>query len=70
MTDYQRQLLSKLIDLNWELKKSYDQIIKNALVNEYFRVEEELIDDMGRNEYRAYIDGFRRMFAPAGENEE
>lgn len=66
MTDYQRQLFSKLVDLNWESKKDYDQIIKNALINEYFRVEEELMDDMGRAEYRAYVDGFRRMFAPVG----
>ena len=69
MTDYQRQLFSKLIDLNWESKKNYDQIIKNALINEYFRVEEELMEDMGRKEYREYVDGMRRMFAPVEEDE-
>ena len=68
MTDYQRQLLSKLIDLNWESSKSYDQIIKNALINEYFRVEDQLIEDMGREEYRAYVEGMRQMFAPAKSN--
>ena len=68
MTDYQRQLLSKLIDLNWESSKNYDQIVKNALVNEYFRIEDELIDDMGREEYRTYMDGFKKMFAPAKSN--
>lgn len=66
MTDYQRQMFSKLIDLNWEMKKNYDQIIKNALINEFWRVEEQLMDDMGRAEYRAYVDGMRRMFAPVG----
>ena len=69
MTDYQRQLLSKLIDLNWESSKNYDQIVKNALINEYFRIEDELIEDMGREEYRAYMDGFRKMFAPVEEDE-
>jgi hypothetical protein len=68
MTDYQRQLFSKLIDLNWEADQSYPQIVKNALVNEYFRVEDELKDDMGREEYRAYVAGMRQMFAPAESN--
>jgi hypothetical protein len=68
MTDYQRQLFSKLVDLNWEADQSYPQIVKNALVNEYFRVEDELKDDMGREEYRAYVVGMRQMFAPAESN--
>ena len=65
LTDYQRQLFSKIVNLNWEIDQDYPQIVKNALINEYFRVEEELMDNMGRAEYRAYIDGMRRMFAPA-----
>ena len=66
MTDYQRQLFSKLVDLNWEMNKNYDQIIKHALINEYWRVEEQLMEDMGRAEYRAYVAGMKRMFAPVG----
>lgn len=65
LTDYQRQLFSKIVDLNWEIDQDYPQVVKKALINEYFRVEEELMDNMGRVEYRAYIDGMRRMFAPA-----
>jgi hypothetical protein len=65
LTDYQRQLFSKIVNLNWEIDQDYPQIVKNALINEYFRVEEELIDNMGRVEYREYINGMRQMFAPA-----
>ena len=65
MTDYQRQLFSKLIDLNWEADQDYPQIVKNALINEYFRVEDNLKELMGREEYRAYVEGMRQMFAPA-----
>ena len=68
MTDYQRQLFSKLIDLNWEADQNYPQIVKNALINEYFRVEDNLKELMGREEYRAYVEGMRQMFAPAKSN--
>ena len=68
MTNYQRQLFSKLIDLNWEADQDYPQIVKNALVNEYFRVEDNLKELMGREEYRAYVEGMRQMFAPAKSN--
>jgi hypothetical protein len=68
MTDYQRQLLSKLVNLNWEADQDYPQIVKNALVNEYFRVEDELKELMGREGYRAFIEGMRQMFAPAKSN--
>ena len=68
MTNYQRQLFSKLIDLNWEADQDYPQIVKNALINEYFRVEDNLKELMGREEYRAYVEGMRQMFAPAKSN--
>ena len=66
MTDYQRQLLSKLVNLNWEADQDYPQVVKNALVNEYFRVEDELKELMGKEGYRAYVAGMRKMFAPVG----
>ena len=68
MTDYQRQLFSELVDLNWEADQDYPQVVKNALVNEYFRVEDELKELMGREGYRAYVEGMRQMFSPAKSN--
>jgi hypothetical protein len=65
LTDYQRQLFSKLVDLNWEATQNYPQTVKTAIISEYWKVREELMDDMGGNEYHKYVDGMRQMFAPA-----
>ena len=66
LTDYQRQLFSELVNLNWETDQNYPQTVKTALLNEYWRVRKELEDDMGRDNYNQYINGMRQMFAPVG----
>jgi hypothetical protein len=69
MTDYQRQLFSNLVSLNWEIDKGdYNKTVKNALVEQYWKVKEELMGDMGRDEYNNYVNGMRQMFAPAKSN--
>ena len=66
LTGYQHQLFSTMINLNWEIDKGeYNQTVKNALVEQYWKVKEELMDDMGRDEYENYVNGMRQMFAPA-----
>lgn len=66
LTGYQHQLFSTMISLNWEIDKGeYNQTVKNALVEQYWKVKEELMDDMGRDEYNNYVNGMRQMFAPA-----
>ena len=66
LTAYQHQLFSDLVNLNWEIDKGdYNQVVKNALVEQYWKVKEELMGDMGRNEYNNYVNGMRQMFAPA-----
>ena len=66
LTGYQYQLFSTMISLNWEIDKGeYNQTVKNALVEQYWKVKEELMDDMGRDEYENYVNGMRQMFAPA-----
>ena len=66
LTGYQHQLFSTMISLNWEIDKDeYNQTVKNALVEQYWKVKEELMDDMGRDEYNNYVNGMRQMFAPA-----
>lgn len=64
LTDYQRELFSKLINLNWERDQQYPKAVREALINEYWRVEKELEDDMGKDEYNRYVNGMRQMFAP------
>ena len=66
LTGYQSQLFSELVSLNWEVDQNYPQIVKTALLNEYWRVKNELEEDMGKNEYNKYINGMRQMFAPVG----
>lgn len=69
MTDYQRQLFSNLVSLNWEIDKGdYNKTVKNALVEQYWKVKEELMGDMGRDEYNNYVNGMKQMFAPAKSN--
>jgi len=69
MTDYQRQLFSNLVSLNWEIDKGdYNKTVKDALVEQYWKVKEELMGDMGRDEYNNYVNGMRQMFAPAKSN--
>lgn len=66
LTGYQHQLFSTMISLNWEIDKGeYNQTVKNALVEQYWKVKEELMDDMGKDEYENYINGMRQMFALA-----
>jgi len=66
LTGYQHQLFSTMISLNWEIDKGeYNQTVKNALVEQYWKVRDELMEDMGRDEYENYVNGMRQMFAPA-----
>jgi hypothetical protein len=69
MTDYQRQLFSKLVDANWEADNTINSpFLRDLARNEYWRVKEELIEVMGKDEYNRYVDGMRQMFAPAKSN--
>jgi len=66
MTDYQRQLFSKLVDANWEADNTINSpFLRDLARNEYWRVKEELMEDMGRDKYNNYVEGMRQMFAPA-----
>jgi hypothetical protein len=69
MTDYQRQLFSKLVDANWEADNTINSpFLRDLARNEYWRVKEELIEVMGKDEYKMYVEGMRQMFAPAESN--
>ena len=66
LTDYQRQLLTKLMDYAWEADNTANSYLMRDLArNAYWDTKQNLMDDMGRDEYENYIDGMRRMFAPA-----
>lgn len=66
MTNYQMGLFSKMIDLNWEIDNGeYNQTVKTALTEHYYKVREELVEDMGAAEFKEYMRMGREMFAPA-----
>jgi hypothetical protein len=68
LTGYQHQLFNDLVSLNWEINQcnsGYNETVMNALITQYWKVKDELMSDMGREEYENYINGMRQMFAPA-----
>ena len=67
LTDYQRQLFSRLMDHNAEFETAVnakDSRLALVSARNYIDVENELKDEMGPNEYRQYMDRMRQMFAP------
>ena len=67
LTDYQRQLFSELVSLNWEMSHGdYNPTVKTALLNRYHELTSQLEDSMGRKEWNNFINGMRQMFAPVG----
>ena len=67
MNNYERRLFSQLLEVNYRIKTGdYDSIIKTALTTHYRYLEDQIKDSMGKDEYKAYVDGMRKMFAPVG----
>jgi hypothetical protein len=55
-----------MVDLNWEISvETHSNTVKNALVEQYWKVRQDLIDDMGEVEFKEYMRMGREMFAPA-----
>ena len=66
MTNYQIELFSKMVNLNWEIDvENHSSLVKNALIEQYWKVRNELIEDMGEDEFKEYMRMGREMFAPA-----
>jgi len=66
MTNYQISLFSKMVNLNWEIDvENHSSFVKNALIEQYWKVRNELIEDMGEAEFKEYMRMGREMFAPA-----
>lgn len=65
LTDYQRQLFSKLVDLNYEADNTANSYLMRDLArNAYWDTKMELMNDMGRDEYERYMNRMKQMFAP------
>ena len=70
MTGYQQQLFSDLLNLNWEADNtSNSPFMRDVARNQYWKVKEELIEEMGKEEYERFIRIGREMFAPAKQDD-
>jgi hypothetical protein len=67
MNERSSQLFSQLVDINWELNNvDYPKTIKFALTEQYWKIKNELIDEMGIDAFNNFVEQGRRMFAPKG----
>ena len=64
MTEAQRKKLSKIIDLNWDLKSETNPMKAFEMAMELSRLKNDLRDNMGHEAYATFMDNGRKMFAP------
>jgi hypothetical protein len=69
MTNQQREKLSKIIDLNWDLSQEPDVMKKFEMSSELSKLKQDLRDDMGHQEYDTFMNNGRKMFAPKTSEE-
>jgi hypothetical protein len=65
MTNYQQKLFSDLVNVNMLIDEQENKEVARFLTIAYHKIQEELSDDMGSNEYAMFIRQGREMFAPA-----
>jgi hypothetical protein len=64
MTNYQRKLFSDLVNVNMLIDEQENKEVARFLSIAYYKIQEELSDDMGRSEYQDFMKKGREMFAP------
>jgi hypothetical protein len=69
MTDQQSKKLSKIMDLNWDLKSEENPMKAYEMTRELIRLKQDLRDDMGHQEYDTFMENGRKMFAPKTSEE-
>jgi hypothetical protein len=69
MTNQQREKLSKIIDLNWDLSHEPDIMKKVEMTRDLIKLKQDLRDDMGHKEYDTFMENGRKMFAPKTSEE-
>lgn len=65
MTNYARQLFSDLLEVNVLIDEQENKEVARFLAIAYHKIQDELRDEMGHNEYAMFIRQGREMFAPA-----
>jgi endonuclease/exonuclease/phosphatase (EEP) superfamily protein YafD len=66
MTNYQSMLLNQMLDINWEIEVGdYNDVVMGALRERLAQLNQQMEDDMGREEWKAWKENGKRMFQPA-----
>lgn len=64
MTNYQRKLFSDLLDVNMLIDEQENKEVARFLTIAYYKIRDELREDMGDGEYSSFMNQGRAMFAP------
>lgn len=67
MTENQRKKLSKILDINWDLKSEENPMKAYEMAKELSQLKNGLREDMGYEAYDTFMDNGRKMFAPKSE---
>ena len=66
MTNYEQNLFSDLIDVNWMIKEDKaNKEMARFLSIAYHTIQDELRESMGDDKYATFLRAGRDMFAPA-----
>jgi hypothetical protein len=66
MTEHQRHLFGKILDLNWEIQcGAHNPRLTEMLQNYMDKLELEMVQDMGLEAWENFKEKGRRMFSPA-----
>jgi len=68
MTEHESKLFNQLLEVNWELGQTTNSTIKQALMEQYWNLQEQISESMGRQEWKNFINTGREMFAPADQD--
>ena len=64
LTEHQSELFRKLIDASWEADNTANSPLTRDLArNEYWRLKQELMDDMGAEAYFSFMAKGKQMFS-------
>lgn len=63
MTQYESNLFSELLDVNYELETGeHNSVVMASLLNRYSQIVEQLEESMGKSNWRNFIGKGKQMF--------
>ena len=64
MTNYEQNLFSELLDVNYELETGkHNSVVTVALLNRYSQIVASLEDSMGEDEWKNFVGKGKQMFS-------